>query len=231
LAGGWIDRFVRVAALAKRGQRVRPAASVVKLNVGAGVDVAPGWINLDGSIHSLVSGLPQPVLAQLYRRTATVSRLLSESEYIQRLRNNQFVFHNLDHGLPFDSNTVDVIFCSHVLEHFAKTDAQRLIGEMFRVLKPGGHVRVCVPDLKKAIALYQQGAKQEALQYFFTDSRAESYDQHRYMYDYELLQGVLQSQGFIEVTECAYQVGRVPDLQLLDNRPTETLYVEATKPG
>ena len=39
-------------------------------------------------------------------------------------------------NLPFKDNSFDVIFCNHVLEHIP--DDTKAMGELFRVLKPGG---------------------------------------------------------------------------------------------
>lgn len=39
-------------------------------------------------------------------------------------------------NLPFESNSFDVIFCNHVLEHIP--DHQKALTELFRVMKPGG---------------------------------------------------------------------------------------------
>jgi hypothetical protein len=50
------------------------------------------------------------------------------------------------------------------------------------------------------------------------------------MYDFELLAAELSAAGFGDVQRCAYRAGRTPDLDHLDNRPEETLYVEAAKP-
>jgi predicted SAM-dependent methyltransferase len=130
--------------------------------------------------------------------------------------------------LPFEPDSVDFIFCSHVLEHFFREDATRLLREMLRVLKPGGRVRICVPDLAHAVRLYQQGAQREALQMFFTGERGR-FDQHRYMYDYHLLAALLEEQGFDDIRNCGFREGMVPDLDRLDNRPGETLFVEAAK--
>jgi hypothetical protein len=49
------------------------------------------------------------------------------------------------------------------------------------------------------------------------------------MYDFELLSRVLAEAGFSNVERCSYQQGRVPDVQILDCRADETLYVEAVK--
>lgn len=230
MAAIWIDRIVRAAAYLRRHHRVAVPAGVLKVNVGSGIAVAGGWINLDGSLHALLANAPRSVLSFVYRRTHTVSRIISEDDYVATLEQHRFIFHNLEHGLPFERGVVDFIYCSHVLEHLALPDAEKLVAEMFRVLKPGGMVRLCVPDLARAVALYQQGAKREALEYFFTDGRSGSYDQHRYMYDFDLLAQTLQAAGFADITQCEYQQGAVPDAELLDNRPEQTLFVEALKP-
>ncbi len=56
--------------------------------------------------------------------------------------------HNLLKGIPFENNTFEVVYHSHVLEHFLKQDAEKLISECYRVLKPGGTIRIAIPDLE-----------------------------------------------------------------------------------
>lgn len=58
------------------------------------------------------------------------------------------IAHNLLKGIPFADATFDVVYHSHVLEHFTKADGEKLIGECFRVLKPGGIIRIAVPNLE-----------------------------------------------------------------------------------
>ncbi|MDZ4754119.1 MAG: methyltransferase domain-containing protein [Phycisphaerae bacterium] len=50
--------------------------------------------------------------------------------------------------LPFDAAEFDAAYASHVLEHLAPDAGERLVREMFRVLKPRGVIRVVVPDLE-----------------------------------------------------------------------------------
>ena len=225
-----IDRFVQSAARIRRKQRVALPPGPVKVNVGAGIEVAEGWINIDGSLHALAASWPRPLLSRLYKRASHVRRAMDEAEYIRRLKNHRFIFHDLSYGLPFDERTVDFVFCSHVLEHFYRADAEKLVHEIHRVLKPGGRVRIAVPDLEHAVSLYQQGQRTDALEFFFTESNAHVFSQHRYMYDYELMRTMLLEHGFADVTRCAYREGGVPDLELLDNRPEQSLYVEGVRP-
>ena len=58
------------------------------------------------------------------------------------------IAHDLNLGIPFPDSSFDVVYHSHVLEHFPKAKARRFIAECVRVLKPGGILRVVVPDLE-----------------------------------------------------------------------------------
>ena len=100
---------------------------------------------------------------------------------------------------------------------------------MYRVLKKDGIVRICVPDLEYAISLYQKGHKEQALHYFFTTSKSGYFSRHQYMYDFDLLRRLLEKTGFTKIERCLYREGKTPDIDALDNRPEETLYVEASK--
>jgi len=71
--------------------------------------------------------------------------------------------HDLDTGVPFDDNSFDAVYHSHVLEHFSKERASVFLEECFRVLKPGGIIRVVVPDLETIARLYLKSLE-EALQ-------------------------------------------------------------------
>lgn len=58
------------------------------------------------------------------------------------------IAHNLLQGVPFADDSFDAVYHSHVLEHFGKADARAFLAECLRVLKPGGVLRIVVPDLE-----------------------------------------------------------------------------------
>jgi predicted SAM-dependent methyltransferase len=58
------------------------------------------------------------------------------------------VQHDLRQGLPFADGACDAVYHSHVLEHLRPEEAQQLLAECHRVLKPGGTLRIAVPDLE-----------------------------------------------------------------------------------
>lgn len=56
--------------------------------------------------------------------------------------------HNLLQGIPCNKNEFDVVYHSHILEHFSKHDAIDFINECYRVLKTNGIIRIVLPDLE-----------------------------------------------------------------------------------
>ena len=61
---------------------------------------------------------------------------------------------NLLGRLPFADNSFDVVYSSHVLEHFAPDTAQALLRECHRILKPNGILRTVLPDLETGCREY-----------------------------------------------------------------------------
>jgi SAM-dependent methyltransferase len=62
--------------------------------------------------------------------------------------------HDLRNGIPYADATFDVVYHSHILEHFSKASAPVFLLECHRVLKPRGVIRVVVPDLEVIVRLY-----------------------------------------------------------------------------
>jgi predicted SAM-dependent methyltransferase len=62
--------------------------------------------------------------------------------------------HDISQGLPLASNSCDVVYHSHVLEHLRRRDVPKFLAECFRVLSPGGIIRVAVPDLEQICRIY-----------------------------------------------------------------------------
>jgi predicted SAM-dependent methyltransferase len=56
-------------------------------------------------------------------------------------------------NLPFEDNTVDLIYASHVFEYFDREEAVDVLKEWRRVLKVGGTLRLAVPDMFKIMFL------------------------------------------------------------------------------
>lgn len=89
---------------------------------------------------------------------------------------------NLNEGVPFADSSFDVVYHSHLLEHFPKSDAPMFLRECYRVLRPGGVIRVAVPDLaamarKYLEALEHARAGEDGWQHNYDWMMLEMYDQ------------------------------------------------------
>jgi predicted SAM-dependent methyltransferase len=217
-----LRRHRRIDIVAKSG-------NPVKVNLGCGLAVAPGWINIDGSLNAFIANLPRVFHRVAYRITGA-NRYYNEEEYCRLLGDHHFVHHDLSLSVPLHDESVDYVYTSHFLEHLFRVDAETLLWEIHRALKPGGIARIAVPDLEFAVRLYGLGEKERMLtQYFFVDDKESFFARHKYMYDLDLLSHALKRAGFSQVYKCAFKEGATPDIALLDNRPEESLFLEAIK--
>ena len=225
---GALESANNVISWLGRGRYVNPGGTgSVRVNLGSALAVAPGWIHVDASPNALLGGRSRWIQVLAYRITGS-NAFFELDEYRRRLNNFLFVHHDLAYGIPLRDASVDFVYSSHFLEHLGQASGLRLLRESYRVLRVGGVIRVCVPDLDKAVEFYLRGERERFLSYFFTDERLGRH-RHRFMYNFESLRDALCVAGFVDVTRCAFRIGRTPDLHLLDNRSDETLYVEAMR--
>lgn len=142
---------------------------------------------------------------------------------------------DLRNPLPFRDTTVHGIFCSHTFEHFAHEQTLRLARECRRVLRPGGVLRVGVPDFVPAIEAYMAGnlawlrsEGRSAGRRFSDHVLAQA--NHKLLFDYGYLEELLHDAGFAEVQRAQYGQGGWPlsqQMAALDNRPEITVFAEA----
>lgn len=62
--------------------------------------------------------------------------------------------YDLRRGIPCDDSSFDAVYHSHVLEHITPEGATPMLAECFRVLRPGGVIRVVVPNLEQIARVY-----------------------------------------------------------------------------
>lgn len=226
---------------AKRRRRYRFDPRFAGLNLGCGVWTPPNWLGVDGGVYLMMRYLPNPLIAMLQR-----SRFFANAgnheviEYLMHPSSRTIIHWDTAHGLPFDDGTVPAIYSSHFFEHLSHEDGLALMRECFRVLRPEGVIRFCLPDLstdvadmKAAIAKYERGDS-SAIQTWVTFGHWSGYTDvftpHKHMYDLAGLRRSLESVGFINVTPCSYREGQIADAGLLDRKPTVSFHAEASKP-
>ena len=95
----------------------------------------------------------------------------------------------------FDDNTFDLVYSSHVLEHFTRAETQAVVNEWVRVIKPGGIIRLSVPSFENLIKIYKAS---EDMDYIIGPLMGgQTYDEnfHYNMFDEKRLTKYLENAG------------------------------------
>jgi predicted SAM-dependent methyltransferase len=149
--------------------------------------------------------------------------------------------------LPLADNSVGRISCEHVVEHLDfREDIPAVLADWFRVLRPGGIVRIIVPDAKAFLEAYVAGDRQQwlALNWdpqnlphdIYTPMHIINHTfhqegEHLFAYDAETLKWSLQQAGFVDFREMSFRQSSDPALALdQENHAPYSLYAEARKP-
>lgn len=106
--------------------------------------------------------------------------------------------------LDYPDNSVDEVYASHVLEHFGADETELVLKEWVRVLKPGGIIRIAVPDMRKAMAEVQKDDPINGhahLQSVMFGSRTDENDRHQVGFVKETLQSKMYEAGIGFITE------------------------------
>jgi len=142
-------------------------------------------------------------------------------------------------GLPLETGSIDYITSIHALPELPYPDLVPALQELHRVLKPGGVLRLALPDLDRGIAAYQNG---DADYFHVPDDDARTigakfvtqmvwYGYSRSLFVLDFVEELLERAGFARVERCEYRetASRWPEIVELDNRPRESLFVEGFK--
>jgi predicted SAM-dependent methyltransferase len=142
-------------------------------------------------------------------------------------------------GLPLDGDSLDYIVSIHALPEIPYGELVAALEELRRVLKPGGVLRLALPDLERGIRAFLENDRD----YFLVpDEDAATiggklvtqllwYGWSRTLFTRDFTGELLQKAGFTELHDCAFHEtkSRFPEIVQLDSRERESLFVEAVK--
>lgn len=158
---------------------------------------------------------------------------------------------------PIAGTSFDFIFAEHQIEHVSYPDGCFMLRECFRLLKPGGVLRIATPNLATLLGLYAEHRSEVQQKYirFITDlflPGVKTYHPtfvvnnafhnwgHRFLYDEAVLKAAMAEAGFVELTRTVPGQSGVPQLRDLEMHGQfigdeemssfETMVLEGTKP-
>lgn len=206
---------------------------------GSGNEATRGWLDFDASPTLRIQKIP--IIGMLCRPILNC-RFDDDIQYGDIVR-----------GLPVSQESVDGVFCSHVLEHLSLEDFHKALDNTFKVLKGGGVFRAIVPDLEMYVrdyvnALSSEPAGQGSAAVEFCRRTglgmvkrkpgligrlSEIYgSHHRWMWDRYSLSQALHEHGFVDVRP--FVKGKCDDEMFLrperDQQFSRGIGIECRKP-
>jgi predicted SAM-dependent methyltransferase len=146
---------------------------------------------------------------------------------------------DLSKGIPYPDNSVKVIYSEHMIEHLTWEQGLVHLKECYRVLEPGGVIRISTPDLESLVANYKANRKDAYMRVgFLPTTSCQMLNQgmrswgHQYVYDTHDLILALHQSGFPMVGIGIERSGKsdTQELKGVETRPDlGDLIVEATK--
>lgn len=207
-----------------------------RINVGCGLNAPEGWLNVDRS-PNLVLDRVRPVKV-LLRRLG----VLSEAHMAAWPRN--IVRLDVRKGLPYPDGSFEGVYSSHMLEHLYFDQAQAVLREFRRVLRPGGIVRLALPDATRLARDLLEAVDDPEAGLSFNDGLAAHPleapgrahrllapfvgNVHRWQPVPALVIHMLTDAGFVGARTRGYLEGDLLDLVAVESR-ADSLFVEATR--
>lgn len=171
-------------------------------------------------------------------------------------KNRGILFIDATQPLPFAGGSFSYVFAEHMIEHIEYDDGQNLIREIYRVLRPGGVVRIATPDLVRCASVVIEPLAPEARAYVdwsndkfgnhvngrasFVLNRLMRWWGHRFLYDQPTLRDLLTGAGFVAIEMQQIGQSRHSMLQGMEHHGDviseqanrfETMIMEGTKPS
>ena len=111
------------------------------------------------------------------------------------LKNGQPAF-----PLKYADGSVDEVRASHVLEHFPHGAVGTVVKEWARVLKPGGTLKIAVPDFDWIVKEYSNGHRRDPLlEGYLFGGQVDANDYHKAFFNEDKLKTLLESAGLTDV--------------------------------
>lgn len=110
------------------------------------------------------------------------------------------VWADLTRPLPFESASIDVVYLEEVIEHLSYSEGEKLLGEVRRILKNSGSLRITTPSLDYFMSLTSTGTAVD-----WTINNIFYNHGHRRIYSERGLRELIEKTGFKNIRSSAYR--------------------------
>lgn len=130
---------------------------------------------------------------------------LNDSRYINIDARSMPHVHYVTQSLElnqFSPGSVDLIYACHVLEHLSHRNIFSILSNWFSCLKPGGILRLAVPNFDAIIEIYQdQGKNIDTIKLPLLGGQEYDFNYHKSVFNHRYLYDLLKNCGFIIIKE------------------------------
>lgn len=211
----------------------------LKLHLGCGSTVVPGWENIDRSPNVLLSKAPH--LRGLLGKVGVLTEQQTTAAFPTGI-----IHADVRRRIPFPDEVAQFVYSSHMIEHMVREDGLRVVLESARVLAPGGILRIATPDLEALVEGYRTGYAWEGMtpadtfMHSFGSATTPSTTlrrfahqlfthPHQWLYDEASLTRLFQDAGFIDVRRLKFRESDIPDIDEIEDRE-QSLFIEGRRP-
>ena len=214
----------------------------IKLNLGSGPGkiIDPTWQYFDASKRLL-----------LLKSIPFIGFMkIKESKINEQKWDLNTQYKNIN-KMSFTPETVDYIYSSHTLEHLHLNDAKALLKKTYDWLKPGGIIRLALPDYDGIYQEFSQSRKSDpltayeklaerlgshpssnpggSLKNFFNELAGKPLHTHKWHPHSDYIIALMKKLGFSIVQLQEHKVSLIPHIEVIETRIKDTFFVDAVK--
>lgn len=223
------------------------------------------WTNTEVYVKDRIARYQAPAKIEKYLQANSIRKLqIGAGENsragwlntdIEPVRDQTFL--DATEPFPMPDGSIHYIYHEHLIEHISYPQGLAMLKESYRVMAPGGKMRVATPNLRKFIGLFQETKSPQEQQYMLEkmawhewpvtpDPECYILNQqlrqwgHRFVYTPKLLRASLEAAGFQDIRELAAGESSDPVFRGIELRAFssvrdinqfETLVFEAVRPA
>lgn len=192
------------------------------IHIGCGLTVAERWENYDSSPWLIVRHIP--IVGRFTRSIAP--------PFPSVVRYGNIALRPL-----CAARSADAVFASHVFEHLAHEEMRSALRNVITMLRPGGLLRLVVPDLELRARHYLDALRQgdpTAANWFMQDTHLGRVrrgrgitgrlreiwgaEAHLWMYDYSSIAHLLSESGFVDIRRAHFGDSVLPEFAEVENK-------------